>query len=119
MARQIFIVNATQVVTSENHPEGLFSVVSGYPKTFDSRSYNATEQNPDGDTDKALKVAKAEYFSRLSANYASDNRAMTTVTLEMANGRQIMYECIGAFPVIEPQPAPEPEEPEIPEEPTE
>ena len=44
--RQIYIVNATQVVVSEAHPEGLFSVVSGYPKTFDSRNYNATEQNP-------------------------------------------------------------------------
>lgn len=109
MARQIFIVNATQVVVSESHPEGLFSTISGYPKTFDSRNYNATETNPDGDTEKALKVAKSDYYSRLSANYASDNRAMTTVTLEMANGRQIMYECIGAFPVVEPEPEPEPE----------
>ena len=47
--RNIFIVNATQVVTSASHPEGLYSVVSGYPKTFDSRSYNATEQTPNGD----------------------------------------------------------------------
>ena len=119
MARQIFIVNATQVVVSESHPEGMFSVISGYPKTFDSRNYNATEANPDGDTDKALRVAKADYYSRLSANYAADNRAMTTITLEMANGRQIMSECIGAFPVIGPDPESEssPEEPE--EEPEE
>ena len=105
--RNIFIVNATQVVTSESHPEGLFSVVSGYPKTFDSRNYNATEENPNGDSEKALRMAKADYLSRLSANYAADNRAMTTVTLEMANGRTIMHECIGAFPVVTPV---EPEE---------
>ena len=110
--RNFYIVNATQVVTSESHPEGLFSVVSGYPKTFDSRSFNATEENPNGDSDKALKMAKSEYLSRLSANYASDNRAMTTVTLETAQGRTIMSECIGAFPDMtpEPEPTPEPEE---------
>ena len=97
--RNIFIINATQVVISDSHPEGLFSVVSGYPKTYDSRSYNATEQNPNGDTDAALRAAKAEYFSRLSANYAgSATRVMATVTLEMANGQQIMRECIGGFP---------------------
>lgn len=113
--RNIFIVNATQVVTSESHPEGLFSVVSGYPKTFDSRSYNATEQNPNGDEEKALRMAKSEYLSRLSANYASDTRAMSTVTLTMANGRTIMSESIGAFPDMTPTPEPEPEEVEEPE----
>ena len=102
--RNIFIVNATQVVTSESHPEGLFSVVSGYPKTFDSRNYNATEENPNGDSEKALKMAKAEYLSRLSANYASDNRAMTTVTLETAQGKTMMCESIGAFPDVTPEP---------------
>ena len=112
MARQIFIVNATQVVVSDNHPEGLFSVVSGYPKTFDSRNYNATEDNPNGDEEKTLRMAKSEYLSRLSANYASDNRAMSTVTLTMANGRTIMSESIGVFPDMTPAP-------EVVEEPTE
>ena len=114
MARNIFIVYSTQVVTSEAHPEGLFSVVSGYPKTFDSRNYNATEENPNGDEEKALRMAKSEYLSRLSANYASDTRAMSTVTLMMANGRTIMYESIGAFPDM--TPTPEPEEVEEPVE---
>jgi len=114
--RQIYIVNATQVVTSEAHPEGLFSVVSGYPKNFDSRFYNATEQNPDGDSEKALRMAKADYLSRLSANYAADNRAMTTVTLTMANGRTVMAESIGGFPVVTPaEPEVEPEEEPIEE----
>lgn len=111
--RQIFIVNATQVVISGNHPEGLFSTVSGYPKTYDSRNYNATEENPNGDSDAALKAAKSEYFSRLSANYAgSAARVMSTVTLETAQGRTVMAECIGAFPDMTPAPEPEPEEPE-------
>ena len=89
--RQIFIVNATQVVVSDSHPEGLFSTVSGYPKTYDSNAYT--------DTDAALRAAKAEYFSRLSANYSgSATRVMATVTLEQADGRQIMRESIGGFP---------------------
>ena len=109
--REIYIVNATQVVTSQSHPEGLYSVITGYPKTFDSRSYNVTEQNPNGDTDAALRAAKSEYFSRLSANYAgSASRVMATVTLEQADGRTILRESIGAFPDMTPAPEPEPEE---------
>lgn len=93
--RNIFIVNATQVVTSENHPEGLFSVMSGYPKNFDSLNYAE-------DADKALAAAKSEYFDRLSKIYiGSDTRVMATVTLMTANGRTIMHESIGGFPVAE------------------
>lgn len=108
--RSIYIINATQVVISENHPEGAYSVIQGYPKTYDSRNYNATEQNPDGDSDAALRAAKAEYFARLSANYSgSAARVMTTVTLETAQGRTVMSESIGAFPDMTPVPEPEPE----------
>ena len=108
--RNIFVVNATQVVISISHPEGLFSTISDYPKTYDSRNYNATEQNPNGDSDAALRAAKAEYFSRLSANYAgSASRVMATVTLETAQGRTIMSESIGAMPDMTPEPEPEPE----------
>ena len=103
MTRNIYIVNATQVVTSENHPEGLYSVISGYPKTFDSNNYNDS-------TDAALRAAKAEYYSRLSANYAANNRAMTTVTLMQANGQLIIRDSEGGFPVIEPETEEEPEE---------
>lgn len=103
MARNVFIVNATQVITSEAHPEGLFSTVSGYPKTFD------------GEEADALKLAKSAYYDQLSKNYANTNpnRVMTTVTLERADGRQYLFESIGAFPEISPEP--EPEEPEEPE----
>lgn len=110
--RNVYIVNATQVVTSDSHPEGLFTTISSYPKTFDSRSYPATDGNPNGDSDSALRAAKAEYFSRLSANYAgSATRIMATVTLETAQGRTIMSECIGSMPdMTPPEPEPEPEE---------
>ena len=110
--RNIFIVNATQVVTSESHPEGLFSVMSGFPKSFDSRSYPATDGNPNGDEEKALNMAKSAYLAQLSTNYANANptRVMMVVTLERADGRQILRECIGAFPDM--TPAPELTEPE-------
>ena len=92
MARAIAIVNATQVVTSESNPYGIFSVVSGFPKVFDSGEQGDIEQN--------MKNAKSAYFAQLSANYANTNpaRVMTTVTLEMANGEQILRESIGGLP---------------------
>lgn len=103
--RQTYIVTATQVVTSESHPEGLFSVATGFPKNFDSRSYPASDGNPNGDEEKALNMAKSAYYAQLSANYANTNpnRVMTTITLEMANGQQILRECIGSFPTTEPE----------------
>ena len=104
MERNIFIVNATQVVTSQAHPEGLFSVVSNYPKSFDSRNYPAEDGNPNGDSDAALRAAKSEYYSRLSSNYSgSATRVMATVTLETAQGRTIISESIGAFPDMTPE----------------
>lgn len=96
--RNIFIVNATQVVVSDAHPEGIYSILPDYPKQYDSRNYNATEQNPDGDEARALDVARAEFYSRVSAFLTAANRAMWTVTLTRADGWQIMRESEGAFP---------------------
>lgn len=92
MARNIVIVNATQVITSEANPYGLFSTVNGFPKVFDSGEGGDIEQN--------MKNAKSAYHAQLSANYANTNpnRVMTMVTLEMANGQQIMSESIGNLP---------------------
>ena len=98
--RNIFLVNATQVVVSENNPGGMFSVMTGFPKTFDSTSYN-------GDIEQTLKAAKSAYYDQLSKNYGYTNRAMTTVTLTAADGKQLLHECIGGFPVTEVE---EPEE---------
>lgn len=108
--RQIYEVNATHVVISDTHPEGVYSVLPDYPKRFDSRNYNATAENPNGDESRALEVAQAEFYSRVSANLTAANRAMWTVTLTRADGRQIMRESRGAFPDMTP-PQPEPEEP--------
>lgn len=101
MARAIAIVNATQVVTSESHPEGLFSVVSGFPKVFDSGANGDIEQN--------MKNAKGAYHDQLSKNFLNTNpaRIMMTVTLEMASGDQILHESIGGLPA---ETEPEPEE---------
>lgn len=104
--RQIYIVNATQVVTSESHPEGVYSILQGYPINYDSRDYERTEANPNGDEARALEVAQAEFYSRVSAFLSAANRAMWTVTLTRADGRQIMRESRGAFPDMAP---PEPE----------
>lgn len=118
--RNIYIVNATQVVVSENHPEGLFSTISGFPKTFDSRSYNATEQNPDGDAERAFEVAKAEFLKEQSDLLIANNRAMWTVTLSRADGRQFDFASKGGFPYVappvEPEPTPEPTPDVEPEE---
>lgn len=97
MARNIIIVNATQIVTSESNPQGIFSVMTGFPKVFDSGEGGDIEQN--------MKNAKAAYFDQLSKNYANTTptRVMTTVTLEMANGEQILKESIGRLPTTEPE----------------
>ena len=92
MARSIIIVNATQVVTSEQNPNGLFSVVNGFPKVFDS--------GYDGDVDQNMNNAKSAYHAQLSTNYANTNasRVMMTVTIERANGEQIDSVAIGRIP---------------------
>ena len=92
MARSIIIVNATQVVTSQVNPQGILSVVSGYPKTFDSNSY-------DGDIELTMKKAKADYYNRLGIMYDDTNNAriIKTVTLENVKGETILHESIGGF----------------------
>lgn len=107
--RQIYIVNATQTVTSDTHPEGVYSVLPDYPKRYDSRNYDATEANPNGDEELALIVAKADFADVVKQLSLAHNRAMWTVTLERADGRQIMRESRGAFPDMTPAPEPEPE----------
>lgn len=101
--RQIYTINATQVVVSEFHPEGLYSTVTGYPKTFDSRNYPAPDENPNGNEARALEVAQADFYARVSDFLAANNRAMWAVTLTRADGRQIMQESRGAFPDMTPE----------------
>lgn len=108
--RQIYTVDAKQVVPSEAHPEGVFSNVSGYPKTFDSRNYNATTENPNGDAERAFIVAKSDFFTEVGALMVSDSsRVMWAVMLTRADGIQMMHESWGTFPNVTPEPEPEPE----------
>ena len=95
MARMILIVNATQVITSENNPNGIFSIVSGFPKIFDSGVNGNIEQN--------MKNAKAAYYSQLSTIYGNTNasKILMTVTLEAIDGKQILHESVGGFPAEE------------------
>ena len=107
--RNIYIVNATQVVTSDAHPEGVYSNVTGYPIRRDSRDYEATEENPNGNEELALIVAQADYADAVKNLSIAHNRAGWAVTLERWDGVQIARKTFGAFPDMTPQPEPEPE----------
>ena len=100
--RNIFTVNATQVVTSESHPEGVYSVYQGYPKNYDSKDYN-------DNIELARIVADAEFSDRVKqfAIASASNRVKWTVTLSNADGDVLAKRTYGAFPVVTP---PEPEE---------
>lgn len=101
MQRAIYEVYAKVVDAN-----GSYNTLSGYPKTFDSRSY-------DNDVAKTLKRAKAEYFETLGAMNKRDDRQVQTVLLLTAQGRVVLQDHIGAIPEDpDPEPEPEPEEPE-------
>lgn len=107
--RQIYIVNATQVVASESHPEGVYSVLNGYPIRRDSRDYERTEATPNGNPDLALVVAQADYADAVKTLSVAHNRVGWAVTLERWDGVQIARKTFGAFPDMTPKPEPEPE----------
>lgn len=98
MARNIFIVNAYVVDAN-----GTFNVLSGYPKNFDSNTYNY-------DVDKALKRAQGELSEVWGAMCKRDDRQLQVVTLTQANGQLIDRKSDGFLvdPVI-PEPEEEPE----------
>ena len=111
--RQIYKVFATQVVVSENNPQGVLSDISGYPKAFDSRTYKATEQNPNGDPEIALLAAQADYSNEIVALATAENanRVAWAVSIVRAgDGKQLYLHSWGAFPDMTPAPEPEPEE---------
>ena len=112
--RQIYIVNATQVVTSDTHPEGVYSVINPYPVNYDSRTYEDTEQNPNGSDELALIMAQADFADRVKQLSISHNRAAWCVTITRADGVQVARKAFGAFPDMTPKP--EPEEPDTGEE---
>ena len=108
--RNIYTVSATQVITSDSHPEGLLSNVPNFPVVVDSRTYPATDGNPNGNTDTALIVAQAEYADEVKALTVANNpaRVMWCVTITDAKGVQIARKSWGNMPDMTP-PAPTPE----------
>ena len=88
MKREIYEVYA-KVVDSN----GAYNTLSGYPKVFDSRSY-------DNDTDKALRRAEGEFHDTLGAMYKRDDRQVQTVLLLRSDGLIIDYTSIGELEEI-------------------
>lgn len=122
--RNIFTVEAKQIVVSESNPQGVLSNVSGYPKPFDSRSYKATEENPNGDESIALLAARADYSAEIVTLSTADSPSRvgwTVSIIRASDGKQIDLYSQGAFPDMtppepEPEPTPEPEPEETPAE---
>lgn len=106
MARNIFTVNAWIIDVN-----GAYNILTGYPKNFDSRTY-------DGDTEKALKRAQGDFSEVFGAFCKRDDRLMQTVVLYQANGQLIDRKSLGTqmeSTPVEPEPKEEPtEEPEEP-----
>ena len=105
MARNIFTVDAWIVDSN-----GTYNKLTGYPKNFDSNSYQ-------GDTEKALKRATGDLSEVWGAFCKRDDRQIQTVVLTQINGQIIERKSMGNF--VDPVP----QEPETPtggeEEPTE
>ena len=116
MERNIFTVNATQVVVSESNPQGVLSNVTNYPMPFDSRNYKATAENPNGDEEIALLAAQAEYSAeivRLATADSPSRVAWTVSVVRASDGKQLYLRSWGGFPDMtppEPEPEPEPNE---------
>ena len=111
--RNIYTVTATQVVVSEQNPQGVKSNVTNYPMDFDSRSYKTTAENPNGDEEIALLAAQAEYSAEIVRLATADNVnrvAWTVSIIRASDGKQIALKSFGAFPDMTPAPEPEPEE---------
>ena len=107
MLRQIYTVRSVQAVTSQAHPEG---VKSGYgtDTDYDSRSYEQTTENPNGNSDIALICAQADYAARIQALATANtpSRVMWVVTIERHDGQQVAKKSWGAMPDMTPAPEP-------------
>ena len=80
-SRQIFIVDAN----------GTFNYLEGYPKRFDSRSYQ-------GDVDKTRRRAEGDMSEAWGAMCKVDTRQIQTVTLSTVDGFQMDRKTTGTFP---------------------
>ncbi len=101
--RNIFIVDA--IIVDAN---GTMNHLSGYPKPFDSDTY-------EGDIAKARKRADGDLSETWGAMCKRDDRQIQTVTMTNVFGELLEKKSMGTFP----EPVPEPKEPEEPEQPEE
>ena len=85
MDRNIFKVDAWIIDAN-----GTYNALSGYPKNFDSRSY-------EGDIDKALRRAMGDFSEVWGAFCKRDDRKMQTVILTQANGQLIDRKSVGSL----------------------
>lgn len=109
--RNIYIVNALQIVVSEQNPQGVLSTVPTYPKNFDSRDYKATEGNPNGDEEIALLAAQAEFSAEIVTLATANNANRVGWSVSITRGsdsKQLYFKSFGGFPDMTPQPEPEP-----------
>ena len=83
MTRQIFIVDAHIVDAN-----GTFNYLSGYPKRFDSNSY-------DGDIDKAQRRAIGDASEVFGGMCKQDSRQLQAVIVSTADGFVVKKEVIG------------------------
>lgn len=98
MRREIYEVGA-KIVDSN----GTFNQLSGYPKLFDSHTYN-------DDIDKAEARAYAEWHSCLGQMYLRDDRQLQYACItRISDGAVLEWRVIGR---LADYPDPEPEEPE-------
>lgn len=87
MAREIFQVTA-QVVDAN----GTWSMLSGYPKNFDSRSYQ-------GDIEKARQRAVGDWHGVMQDFSTKDTRQLQLAqVIQLSNGAVIQNDYIGGFP---------------------
>lgn len=114
--REIYKVFATQIVVSESNPQGVLSDISNFPKSFDSRNYKATQENPNGDRDIALLAAQAEFKNEaltLSTADSPNRVGWCVYIIRTSDGERIDRAAWGGYPDMAPAPEPEPEpEPE-------
>lgn len=83
MARVIYEVNAHVVDAN-----GSYNQLTGYPKVFDSRSY-------DGDTAKTLQRAEGAFHECIGAMCKIDTRQLQSVVLMTADGFMLNRWSIG------------------------
>ena len=104
MQRQIYIVEANIVDAN-----GTYNNLSGYPKLFDSRTY-------DNDINKTRRRAEGDMSEAYGAMCKRDDRQLQTVLLRTADGALLDRKWIGRIadiPEPTPEPEPEPEEESI------